>query len=228
MIFRDVQLVNGGKHSEQKLEQNRYLMKYWDNVQDIFCTFLPNKVDFQGIAKLNVYLGDFEGDEYLLPSTDGIASYRRRDFNFSEFVNLSETEKNVKSLYYIEDSLLRVGQKINVSNENLDVLKDVSNKVLNSNFEMFVTHKKTTKWNKSRSFRVVTTLHHKIGGIDVDILLLNKQGTTLYSQKVESNQIWNSIWFNYFKSAWDGSTFVIENRVDQETFKLETGEFQVT
>lgn len=228
MIFRDVQLVNGGKHSDQKLEQNRYLMKYWDNVQDIFCTFLPNKVDFQGIAKLNVNLGDFEGEEYLSPSTDGIASYRRRDFNYSEFVNLSETEKNVLSLYYIEDSILRVGKKFNISNETLDVLKGVANKVLNSNFEMYVTHKKTTKWNKSRSCRVVTTLHHKVGGIDVDISLLNKQGSTLYSQKVELNQIWNSVWFNYFKGTWVGSVFVIENRVGEETFKLETIELQVT
>lgn len=228
MIFRDVQLVNGGKHSDQKLEQNRYLMKYWDNIQDIFCTFLHNKVDFQGIAKLNVYLGDFEGEEFLPPSRDGIASYRRSDFNYSEFMSLSEAEKNVKSLYYIEDSLLKVSEKLGVSNETLDALKDVANKVLNSSFELFVTHKKTTKWNKSRSYRVVTTLHHKVGGIDVDISLLNKQGVTLYSQKVESNQIWNSVWFNYFKCAWDGSSFVVENRVGEKTFELETTELQVT
>jgi hypothetical protein len=228
MIFRDVQLVNGGKHSNQKLEQNRYLMKYWDNVQDIFCTFLPNKVDFRGIAKLNVYLGDFEGEEYLSPSTDGIASYRRNDFSYSEFANLTETEKNVKSLYYIEDSILRVGEKLKVPNETLDVLKVAANKVLNSNFEIDLIHKKTTKWNKSRNLRVVTTLHHKVNGIDVDISLLNKEGVTLCSHKVESNQIWNSVWFNYFKGSWDGSAFIVEDRVGEETFKLETTEFQVT
>ena len=228
MIFRDVQLVNGGKHSNQKLEQNRYLMKYWDNVQDIFCTFLPNKIDFNGISKLNVYLGGYEGEDYLPPSTDGIASYRRSDFIYSEFCDLTETEKNLKTLFYIEDSISTVGKKLKVPNETLDVLKNVANDVLSNNFEIYTTHKKTTKWNKSRSFRVVTTLHHKVGGIDVDISLLDKQGITLCTNKVESNQIWNSVWFNYFKGTWDDSAFVIENRVGQETFKLETTEFQVT
>lgn len=32
MIFRYVQLVTGGKHSNDKLEQNRYLMNYWDDI----------------------------------------------------------------------------------------------------------------------------------------------------------------------------------------------------
>jgi len=228
MIFRDVQLVNGGKHSNQKLEQNRYLMKYWDNVQDIFCTFLPNKIDFNGISKLNIYLGDYDGEDYLPPSTDGIASYRRSDFNYSEFCSLTETEKNLKTLFYIEDSISKVGKELKVPNETLDVLKNVAHDVLSNNFEIYKIHKKTTKWNKSRSFRVVTKLHHKVGGIDVDISLLDKQGNALCTSKVESNQIWNSVWFNYFKGTWDGSAFVIENRVGQETFKLETTEFQVT
>ena len=89
MIFRDVQLVTAGKHSEEKLAQNRYLMAYWDNVEDIFCTLLPNKIDLIGISKVNIYLGQFDGKDYISPSSDGIAIFRRDDFDFEHFKSLN-------------------------------------------------------------------------------------------------------------------------------------------
>ena len=85
MIFRDVQLLNYGKHSDEKLEQNRYLMFYWESLRDIFCMSLPEKLDFMGVSKLNIQLGNFEGDEYQAPSSGGIATFKRDDFDFYEF-----------------------------------------------------------------------------------------------------------------------------------------------
>ena len=117
MIFRDIQLVNAGPHGEERLSQNRYLMAYWENLRDIFCTFLPSKFNFNGIAKLNIYLGSFEGEDFTEAGSDGIASFRRSDFDFSSFSELSEHEKSKLSLFYITDTLLYLCQRLGLSGE---------------------------------------------------------------------------------------------------------------
>ena len=218
MIFGDVQLVNAGKHSEEKLKQNRYLMDYWENLRDIFCTFIPSKMDLVGISKVNIYLGKFDGEDYIEPSSDGIATFRRDDFEFSEFEKLSTQEQNEKSLYYIEDSLLKICEKFGVSSEVSNQIQEVAQEVLENNFELKRTYKKTTKWNKSRTLRAITILHHKVGGIDVEFSILNKKGEILASHKLMTDAIWNTVWFELFKGSWQDSTFVIENRVGNTAF----------
>jgi len=178
MIFGDVQLVNAGKHSEEKLKQNRYLMGYWENLRDIFCTFIPSKLDLVGISKVNIYLGKFDG----------------------------------------EDSLLKICNKFDVSSEVLNQIQEVAQKVLENNFELTRTFKKTTKWNKSRTLRAITTLHHKVGGIDVEFSILNKKGERLVSHMLMTDAILNTVWFELFKGSWQDSTFVIENRVGHTAF----------
>jgi len=77
-------------------------------------------LDLVGISKVNKYLGKFDGEDYIEPSSDGIATFRRDDFEFREFEKLSIQEQNEKSLYYIEDSLLKICDKFDVSNEVLN------------------------------------------------------------------------------------------------------------
>ena len=220
MIFRDVQLVNAGKHSEEKLRQNRYLMAYWENLRDIFCTFLPAKFDFNGIAKLNIYLGSFEGEDFTEAGGDGIASFRRSDFEFSNFSELSDQEKNELSLFYLTDTLLILCERFELPSEVSEVIKEVSNKVLENNFELQREYKKTTKWNKSRNLRAITELHHKVGGLDVYFSIVNKQGSVLTKHCLYSNAIWNTVWFELFKGTWENSNFIIENRVGEAVFSF--------
>ena len=181
-----------------------------------------------GMSKLNIMLGSFEGEEYLPPSSNGIATFRRNDFSFNEFCELSEQAKDLKSLYYIEDSLIKVCRKLKASDETLTVLKSVAKEVQKSNFVLHRVHKKTTKWNKSRNLRAVTNLQHKKGGIDVEVVISDKQGSILFSQQIVTNQFWHSVWFDFFKGGWDGSTFVIRSRVERETLVIDASEFQVT
>ena len=57
MKLRDIQILNNGKHSEEKLEQNRFLMFYWENIRNLFCMNLPDDIELFGISKLNIQLG---------------------------------------------------------------------------------------------------------------------------------------------------------------------------
>ena len=97
MIFRDVQLID----TVLDKDQSRYLMSDWENVRDIFCTFLPKKFDFNRISKLNIYRGPFEGEDFKEALGDGIASFHRSDFEFGSFAELSESKKNELSLFYV-------------------------------------------------------------------------------------------------------------------------------
>ena len=213
MIFRDVQLLNYGKHSDERLEQNRYLMFYWENLRDIFCINLPNKLDLIGISKLNIQLRNFDGNEYQSPSLDGIATFRRNDFDFDEFCELPDHEKSVKSLYYIEDSLLTVCKKFKAPEETISAIRSAAEAVISSNFEHYRIHKKTTKWNKNRSLRAVTHLHHKNGGIDANLVVTDKLGNIKLKTKILNNQRWEVVWSDLWKGYWKDSSFVIEDRV---------------
>lgn len=218
MIFRDVQLINAGKQSEENLAQNRYLMAYWENLRDIFCTLLPSKFDFYGISKLNIYLGPFEGENFTEASADGIAIYRRCDFDFSEFKKLPEQDKNERSLFYVRDSLLALCKRFELSDQVSEIIRKVSKQVLENNFELKREYKKTTKWNKARNLRAITELNHKVGGIDVNFTLVNKQGVTLAKHCLFSKAIWNTVWFELFVGTWEESNFIIENRVGTRVF----------
>lgn len=222
MIFRDVQLINAGKSSEEKLAQNRYLMNYWENLRDIFCTFLPNKLDLNGISKVNIYLGKFDGENYIPPGSDGIAAFKRSDFDFTTFQNLSVREKNEKSLFYVEDSLLQLCDKFKLSKDVSEHIKKTSEEVLRNDFELLRTFKKTTKWNKSRSLRAITFLHHKNGGIDVKVSIENKKGEPLVLFDLMQNAIWNTVWFEFFKGYWQGTEFVIEDRLGKKVFAYDS------
>lgn len=228
MILRDVQLVNGGKSSKEKLEQNKYLMNYWNLVEDIFCIYLPDKFDFAGLAKLNVYLGRYSGEDYIPPRSDGIAAYKRDDFIFDDFCELSDHSKCVKSLYYLTDSLKIIGNRLNVPFEILNTIDLIAEKVLGCDFQLERIHKKTSKWKKSRNIRATTTLTYKIGGIDINFALIDKSGSVLYSKQLFSNQFRDSTWFILFHGAWRDSIFTITNRVEKPIFSIDSSELPVT
>jgi hypothetical protein len=212
MYFRDVQLLNSGKHSEDKLKQNRYLMSYWDNVRDQFCLHLADDLELLDISKLNIQFGEFEGEPFTKPDRRGIALFRRNDFIFEDFFALPEDEKEVVSLGYIEDSILSLCKTYSVPTEILDRIQNASKKVRDSGFQHIKTHKKTSKWDKSRKFRAITKLHFKKGGIDAHLEISDKFGDTITSQKIVDSRMWEAVWFDLWKGTWIGNSFVIENR----------------
>lgn len=213
MIFRDVQLIYYGKSAELRLEQNRFLMEIWENLRNIFCINLPTKLDLGGISKVNIYLGNFDGSAFESPSSNGIAAFRRSDFIFDEFCTLSDHDKQETSLFYIEDSLRQICRILNTPEQTIIDLAAAAAAVREGNFEIRKVYKKTTKWNKNRSLKAVTKLHHKTGGIDVDLFILDPKENIVAQYKIIEGRFWEGVWFDLWKGVWQGSNFVIENRV---------------
>lgn len=216
MIFRDVQLLHYGKLGEDRFEQNRFLMSIWENLRDIFCINLPEKMDLGGISKVNIYLGSFDGSAYESPSSNGIAVFRRADFIFDDFCALSDHEKQEASLFYIENSLLQICQILNTPEKTVHDITAAANTVRANNFELRRVYKKTTKWNKSRSLKAVTELHHKAGGIDAYVFMLDAKENLVAQYKIIEGRFWEAVWFDLWKGYWQGSNFVIENRVGKK------------
>ncbi len=221
MKFRDIQLLTAVHNNEQY----RFLMDYWENLRDIFCTLLPANFDFNGISKLNIYLGEFEGEEYKAPLSNGIAEFRIRDFDFLAFKELPDNEKSEKSLCYLEYALEKLCIKFESPIDVSEKFASISEQIRGNGFKLTRLYKKTTKWNKGRSLRAVTTLHNKVGGIDVDFSITNKKGKPIITKKLKSNAYWNSAWFDIFKGYWVDSTFYIENRTGRILYEFtENGE----
>ncbi len=156
MKLTDVQILTRGKETPEQLERNRYLTNYWENIRNLFCICLPNKFEFLGISKLNIRLGDFDGDSYEPASSNGIAYFNRSDFTFENFKSLSDSEKDEISLFYIEDSFISIAKIFKLDSEISSVISQTAALVKSSNFELYRIHKKTTKWNSSRTLRAVT------------------------------------------------------------------------
>ncbi len=212
MRFRDVQLVNRGKYTHEKLEQNLALSYYWENVRNLFCIHLESDLEILGISKLNIKLGNFDGEVYEPPAKDGIAIYKRDDFSYQNFSELSEGQKDEKSLFYIQDSLAKICANHKVPKTVIDAVDASAQKVRDNNFEHERNYKKTTKWNKKKSIHAITLLHYKKGGIDATVLFKDKQGNTLKSNKVLANEPWENIWHCLWQCEWTDTLFVIKNK----------------
>ncbi len=227
MIFRDIQLLTETKYRNtveeqhlylQELEQYGYLMHYWENLRDLFCLNIPKNFDFDGMSKLNIQFGGFKGVAYQAPGKDGIAVFKRDDFQFDEFCQLSEKDKDLKSLFYLEDSLRSICEMLDLPEIKLLQIRQISEVIKRQNFEFFRLHKKTSKWNSSRTLRAVTTLHHKKGGIDAEFEVVDKAGHVAFSEKIIEGRFWEAVWFDLWKGYWEGPKFVIDNRVGFEFY----------
>ena len=228
MKFTDVQLVLGLRHKntpeEQQLfsaelERSRYLMHYWENVRNIFCLNIPKRSDLGGISKLNVKFGEFEGDAFLFPGDDGIATYRRNDFDFDEFQGLSDKDKDLESLQYLEDSLLQTCEYLSLGESSKHQIRQIADSVRQQNFEFSKVHKKTSKWNTSRSLRAVTKLHFKKGGVDAELTVSDRDGNVVLRELIIDSQLWESVWYDLWKGFWEDSAFVIEDRVGSKFYR---------
>ena len=199
-----------------ELEQNRYLQNYWENIRDLFCLKLPKKFKFLNISKFNIQLGNFEGERFERSREGGIATYKRLDFEFIHFENLSDFEKNLESIRYVRDSLLDVCTMYDTDSHFVNLFNGICDEIIEESFEMKRAFSKTSKWNNSRTVRAVTLIHHKVGGIDVSIEFESKSGDTICKELIVENQLWESIYFDIWKGYWKDSTFTIENKNGDE------------
>lgn len=221
MKFRDIQLLNSGKYSEEKLEQNKYLMFYWENIRNIFCLEIPNGFEFFGISKLNIQFCEIENGVFIEPDNSGIAVFKRNDFSFASFCKLSEEEKDRISLDYMEDTLIEVCDLHRENHGEKKAIREICNIVRESGFEAEVIHKKTTKWHPSRKIRAVTKLYFKKGGVDTVIELVNKEAERISRQTVIKSGMWESVWSNMWKGSWREDVFVVENRFGEIFHEIE-------
>lgn len=177
-------------------------MRYWDNVRDLFCLNIPSNVEFLGISKLNIQFGKFEGDYFIAPGKDGIATLLRDDFSFNEFCEMTEEEKDEISLEYIESSLIRICERFDVPSDTRRLFKSAILKIRENGFEQIKIHKKTTKWHRSRKYRAITRIHFRKGGIDANLEFLDSNGVLIYSKKIIEARIWEVVWFDLWKGVW--------------------------
>ncbi len=230
MNFTDIQIYRTTKYKNTEQEQHLYLnfleenillMKYWENIRDLFSINLPAKFDLLGISKFNIKLGDFDGDPFLPASNDGIATFRRNDFCIKKFKTLTEQDKNLLSLFYIEDSLITTCKLYRLPNATIEKIQSICSLIKTKNFEHFRIHKKTSKWHKSRKYRAITHLHHKTNGINVTLEIIDNNGVSIIKENIIKNELWENVWFALFKGYWDGATYIIENRAGSEIYKTQ-------
>lgn len=215
----DIYKVNKNKNTVEEqhlhlleLEQNRYLMNYWENIRDLFCLKLPKNFNLLDISKFNIRLGDFSGEQFERSRTGGIATFKRSDFDFEKFEKLNDEEKNIISLNFVRDSLIDVCEMHNTSITAIKLIHDICDSIQNESFALTRVFSKTTRWNKSRSLRAVTYMHHKQGGIDVNVEIQDKSGSVKLRESILKDCFWEYVYFDIWKGYWSGSNFVIEDK----------------
>ena len=221
MYLSDIQIYKVGNYQntveEQHLylldlEQSKYLMTYWENIRDLFCLKLPQKFNFLNISKFNIRLGDYNGEQFETSKIGGISTFKRNDFDFNEFTELKDKEKNLFSLELVRDSLIKVCQMHGISINVIGVINDICDSIISEEFSLTREFSKTTKWNKSRSLRAVTYMHYKQGGIDVFVEIIDKNGSAKLKALVLENCLWEFIWFEVWKGYWLDSDFILEDK----------------
>ena len=78
---------------------------------------------------------------------------------------------------------------------------------------------KLRKSNPSRRVRAEVMITHRRGGTDVSLRLTHRATGLVSEEPLVSGQYWPSIWFDFFRSRWEGPDFVVTDRVGKETFR---------
>lgn len=182
---------------------------------------LPDDIDLLGISKLNIQLGKFEGNPFLGPDNRGIAVFKRSDFSFENFCELSEADKDNESLSYVENSLVSICDQFDVPSIVKGQIRSAAQSVRECGYEYEKIHRKTSRWHKSKKMRAITKLHFKRGGIDAVLEIVDKYGEVVSSHKIIESRFWEAVWFDLWKGIWKENTFVIEGRTGEMFFEIE-------
>jgi ribosomal protein L34 len=92
-------------------------------------------------------------------------------------------------------------------------------KTRESGFRHRWSSKKLAKWNASRAFHAEVMVTYQRGGTDVSLRMTTRAGRVVVDTAVVAGQFWPSVWFDFFRSRWEGAEFVVLSRVGKESLR---------
>lgn len=212
MYLADIQLVP----STRDRALAGQLMASWRHVEDILRAFLPRRWSVGGVGKLNVILPiDAPADEYWHISST-IGEWRQPQFDLREFLSLPEPAQDLKAVSILEAGLRAACAQVAVPDEPVAAAIEQTRA---TGFRYQWVWAKLGRWNQSRSLRADILVTYRRGGTDVLLRVLRRGNVMLFDELVASGQLWESVWFDYFRSRWENSAFIVNDRVGKETLR---------
>ncbi|PKG51447.1 hypothetical protein [Olleya sp. 1-3] len=183
-------------------------------VQDIFWYLIPNKFTFDGIGKLNIRITSKIPDNTYKVTAVGFSQYTIGAFNFDNYFNLSQYEKNKVILKILQKV---ISDTLKNNTEKAKILLTITHKISDHGFVYETEDKKLSKWNKKRDLRVSIIYRIDQNGENAHIKLANKSGTKILEKHLLKNRIYD-FHNNLYKTKWNENEFQIINR-DGALFK---------
>ena len=218
MYFRDIQLV---PYTSDAALRGR-LMSSWRHIEDILRFHLPQKLDINGQGKLVLSLSTPElAERSLYSEVLGIATLRVDGFDANRYLALPYDKQHLAALELLRSGLIGFCERCGVAPEPLTSACD---KVAACGFEFQFAYRKLCKFHPTRRLKAEVLVTYKRGATDVALRLSGKSKTILHNQHVASCDLWwPTVWFDYFKSRWDGEKFIVSSRTDKSTFEFDAG-----
>ncbi|WP_299782927.1 hypothetical protein [uncultured Formosa sp.] len=188
-------------------------------VQDIFWYLIPNKFEFDGIGKLNIRITSGIPENKYKETAVGFAQYTFGQFKFSEYFELTQTEKNRVILKILQKAISDI---LKHNQEKANSLLEITKRISDGGFKYETEDKKLCKWNRKRNLRGLITYRIDQNGENAWLKLSNKNGDIFYEKHILKNRVYdfhNSL----YKSKWNENKFQIIKR-DGTLFKEIDGE----
>ena len=212
MYLADVQLVPST--SDRTLAGQ--LMASWRHVEDILRAHLPRNWDVAGAGKLVIELFSAASPEPHWTVTEGITTLHRGGFDAADYLSHSPPEQESAALALLEEGLRSLCERAKVPVEpGLEAIA----KTAACGFRLRFPLRKLTKSHASRRWKAEILVTYSRGGTGVSLRVTHRPTGRITEDNLLSGAFWPTVWFDYFRSRWEGDTFVVYNRVNREMLR---------
>ncbi|QDT39338.1 hypothetical protein [Stratiformator vulcanicus] len=211
MYFRDI-----GIHFPRDDATTRDYLLETEHVVGIFLQFMPRKYELDGMAKTNIFIGPAV-DEPKYHQALNVNIYHFEGFDENLFQGSSRSHRDEMMLEAIEASLLDIALDFDADPAPIKKAADATR---DCKFDLKV-ESKLSRSTKSRRLRLCVYCRMRREGIEWGIDIKNRKREVLDTIVIDADSNLLRSSYDYRKSNWKGTEFVIRDFVDQETFRID-------
>ncbi|WP_141674146.1 hypothetical protein [Gilliamella sp. wkB112] len=196
----------------------RYMAYY---IKEIYMALLP-KININNSSKIEIIFGAKSEDDVEWDNMLGVTSIFVEDFDFKSFYSIPSSAQELTILNYIDIKLQEIVSRTSNQAHTIELIKETSKKVVETNFALKILIKKLSKglFNRKYNINIYRILNREVGeGWLLEVI--DKKESIIYKEWLEETPNYLDRRDYYGKALLQSNTYVIFNKLGQKTFSVD-------
>ncbi|OCG00897.1 hypothetical protein A9G12_02980 [Gilliamella sp. wkB112] len=190
-------------------------------IKEIYMALLP-KININNSSKIEIIFGAKSEDDVEWDNMLGVTSIFVEDFDFKSFYSIPSSAQELTILNYIDIKLQEIVSRTSNQAHTIELIKETSKKVVETNFALKILIKKLSKglFNRKYNINIYRILNREVGeGWLLEVI--DKKESIIYKEWLEETPNYLDRRDYYGKALLQSNTYVIFNKLGQKTFSVD-------